>query len=120
MRRSPCVSVPFVANFRPMKELRRWLWLLCVFILASVPNAWGQDATDSQAVRPGGVSGPVRKAKAVSAKEKHAKASSSDDQENADAEPTPTRKSRTSKSTPTRSHRARAKSKETPETIPAP
>ena len=103
-----------------MKLSRRWLWLLCLLLLASVPSAWGQDAADSADVRPGGVSGPVRKAKAVSAKEKHAKASSSDDQENADAEPTPTRKSRTSKSTATRSHRARAKSKETPETIPAP
>ena len=120
MRRGPCVSERFVANFRPMKLSRRWLWLLCVLILGSVPNAWGQDATDSQAVRPGGVSGPVRKAKAVSAKDKHAKASSSDDQQDADAEPTPTRKSKTSKSTRTRSHRARAKSKETPETIPAP
>jgi len=103
-----------------MKLSRRWLWLLCVFVLASVPNTWGQDAADSEAVRPAGVSGPVRKAKAVSAKEKHAKASSSDDQQDADAEPTPTRKSKTSKSTHTRSHRARAKSKETPETIPAP
>ena len=101
-----------------MKLSRRWLWLLCVLILASVPNARGQDATDSEAVRPGGVSGPVRKAKAVSAKEKHAKASSSDDQQDADAESTPTRKSKTSKST--RSHRARAKSKETSDTIPAP
>ena len=103
-----------------MKLSRRWLWLLCVLILASVPNTWGQDAADSEAVRPGGVSGPVRKAKAVSAKEKHAKASSSDDQQDADAEPSPTRKSKASKSTHTRSHRARAKSKETPDTIPAP
>ena len=103
-----------------MKLSRRCLWFLCVLILASVPNAWSQDAADSEGVRPGGVSGPVRKAKAVSAKEKHAKASSSDDQENTDAEPTPTRKSKASKSTHTGSHRARAKSKETPDTIPAP
>jgi hypothetical protein len=103
-----------------MKSSRNWLWFLCVLILASVPNTWSQDAADSEAVRPNGVSGPVRKAKAVSAKDKHAKASSSDDQQDADAEPTPSRKSKTSRSSHTRSHRARAKSKETPETIPAP
>jgi D-alanyl-D-alanine carboxypeptidase (penicillin-binding protein 5/6) len=93
-----------------MKLSRNWIVFLCVLILASVPNAWSQDAADSQSVRPSGISAPVRKAKAVTAK----------DNEDADAEPTPTRKAKTSKSTHTRSHRARAKSKETPETIPAP
>ena len=101
-----------------MKSSRNWLWFLCFLILASVPNAWSQDAADSEAVRPSGVSAPVRKAKAVTAKDKIAKANRSDDEQDADAEPT--RKAKTSKSTHTRSHRARAKSKETPETIPAP
>ena len=103
-----------------MKLSRNWLWFLCVLILASVPNAWSQDAADSEAVRPSGVSGTVRKAKAVTAKDKLAKANRSDDEQDADAEPTPTRKAKTSKSTHARSHRARAKSKETPETIAAP
>ncbi len=103
-----------------MKLSRSWLWSVCVLILASVPCAWSQDAADSSAVRPGGVSGPVRKAKAVSAKEKRAKASSSDDQDDADAEATPTRRSKTSKSSRSRSHRAGAKSKETQDTIAAP
>jgi serine-type D-Ala-D-Ala carboxypeptidase (penicillin-binding protein 5/6) len=115
-----CAVKSFVANFRPMRFSRNWLWFLCVLILASVPNAWSQDAADSESVRPSGVSGPVRKAKAVTAKDKLAKANRSDDEKDADAEPTPARKAKTSKSTHTRSHRARAKSKETAETIPAP
>ena len=92
-----------------MKSSRNWLWFLCVLILASAPNAWSQDAADSESVRPSGVSGPVRKAKAVTAKAN----------EDADAEPTPSRKAKTSKSAHARSHRAHAKAKETPETIPA-
>jgi D-alanyl-D-alanine carboxypeptidase (penicillin-binding protein 5/6) len=103
-----------------MKLSRRWLWLLCVLIAASIPTVWSQEAADSSVVRPGGVSGPVRKAKAVTAKEKQAKASSSDDEEDADAEPTPTRKSKASKSSHSRSHRSRAKSKQTSDTIAAP
>jgi serine-type D-Ala-D-Ala carboxypeptidase (penicillin-binding protein 5/6) len=116
-----CAVKAFIAYFRSMKLSRNWLWFLCVLILVSVPTAWSQDAADSsEAVRPSGVSGSVRKAKAVTAKDKIAKANRSDDEQDADAEPTPTRKAKTSKSTHTRSHRARAKSKETPETIPAP
>jgi len=103
-----------------MRFSRNWLCFLCVLILSSVPTVWGQDAADSQSVRPSGVSGPVRKAKAVTAKDKVAKASSSDGEQDADAESTPTSKAKSSKSTHSRSHRARAKSKETPETIPAP
>jgi len=103
-----------------MKLSRHRLWFLCVLILASVPSAWSQDAADSEAVRPSGISGTVRKAKAVTAKDRLAKGNRSDDEQDADAEPTPTRKAKTSKSSHTRSHRARAKSKETPETIPAP
>jgi serine-type D-Ala-D-Ala carboxypeptidase (penicillin-binding protein 5/6) len=102
-----------------MKLLRHWLWFLCVLILASVPNAWSQDAADSESVRTSGVSGPVRKAKAVTTKDNVAKASRSDGEQNADVEPTPTRKAKTSKSTHTRSHR-RAKAKQTEESISAP
>jgi D-alanyl-D-alanine carboxypeptidase (penicillin-binding protein 5/6) len=98
---------------------RNWLWFLCLLILASVPNAWSQDAADSEAVRPSGVSAPVRKAKAVTAKDKRVKASPSDDEQDADAEPTPSRKAKASKSTHTRSHR-RAKAKQTEDSIPAP
>lgn len=103
-----------------MRFSRNWLCFLCVLILSSVPTVWGQDAADSESVRPSGVSGPVRKAKAVTAKDKVAKASSSDGEQDADAESTPTSKAKSSKSTHSRSHRARAKSKETPETIPGP
>lgn len=98
----------------------RWLWFLCILILASVPTAWSQDATNSDAVRPSGVSTRVRKAKTVTAKDKVAKESQSDADEEADAETTPTRKAKSSKSSHGRTHRARAKAKETPETIPAP
>jgi D-alanyl-D-alanine carboxypeptidase (penicillin-binding protein 5/6) len=102
-----------------MKLSRHWLWFLCVLILASVPNAWSQDSADSESVRRSGVSGPVRKAKAVTTKDNVAKASRSDDEQDADVEPTPTRKAKASKSTHTRSHR-RAKAKQTGESIPAP
>jgi serine-type D-Ala-D-Ala carboxypeptidase (penicillin-binding protein 5/6) len=103
-----------------MRFSRNWLIFLCVLILSSVPNVWGQDAADSESLRPSGVSGPVRKAKAVTAKDKVAKASPSDGEQDADVEPTPSRKSKTSKSTHARSHRTQAKSKETTESIPAP
>src|SRR5437763_13578977 len=84
-----CAVETFVANFRPMKLSRNWLCFLCVLLLSSVPSVWSQDATDSEAVRPSGVSGSVRKAKAVTAKA----------DEDTDAESTPTRKAKTSKST---------------------
>src|SRR5262249_2110282 len=102
------------------KLSRNWLSFLCVLILAWIPNAWSQDAADSDAIRPNGVSGPVRKAKAVSAKDKLAKANRSDDEQDTDAEPSSTRKAKGSKSSHSRSHRARAKSKDTAETISAP
>src|SRR5204862_6458446 len=89
---------------------RDWRCFLCVLILPSVPTAWSQEGTESEAGRPGGVSGSVREAKAVTAKA----------DEDTDAESTPTRKAKTSKSTHARSHRTHSKAKETPETIPAP
>jgi D-alanyl-D-alanine carboxypeptidase (penicillin-binding protein 5/6) len=103
-----------------MKLSRNWFRFLCVLLLSLAPSLWSQDAADSQAVRPSGVSGPVRKAKAVAAKDKVAKASASDDERDADAEPTPSRKTKSSKSTHTRSHRSRAKAKDTEDTTPAP
>jgi D-alanyl-D-alanine carboxypeptidase (penicillin-binding protein 5/6) len=103
-----------------MRFSRYWLRLLCVVILSLAPDVWSQDATDSESVRPSGVSGPVRKAKSVTAKDKLAKASTSDADEDADAEPTSTRKAKSSKSTHSRSHRSRAKAKETSDVITAP
>jgi serine-type D-Ala-D-Ala carboxypeptidase (penicillin-binding protein 5/6) len=102
-----------------MRFSRNSLCFLCVLLLSLVPTVWSQDAADSESVRPSGVSGPVRKAKAVTAKDKLAKATPSDGEQDADAEPTPTRKAKSSKSTHSRSHR-RAKAKETEESIPAP
>jgi D-alanyl-D-alanine carboxypeptidase (penicillin-binding protein 5/6) len=83
---------------------------LCVTLLASALTAWSQNADDSELVRPTGVSpGPVRKAKAVTAKDK----------EDADVEASPARKAHTAKSSRTRSRRARPKPEEE-EPTPAP
>ena len=90
--------------------LRKRFFFLCAFVSVFALNAWSQDAADSQAVRPSGVSGPVRKAKPVTAK----------DTEDADVESTSPRKAKSSTSTHTSSHRKRAKAKETEESIPAP
>jgi serine-type D-Ala-D-Ala carboxypeptidase (penicillin-binding protein 5/6) len=92
-----------------MKLWRNRVWHLCAVLLVSAVAAWGQEGVDSE-VRPAGVSpGPVRKAKAVTAKDK----------EDADVEATPVHKSRTSKSSHTRSRRTRPKSEEE-ERTPAP
>jgi serine-type D-Ala-D-Ala carboxypeptidase (penicillin-binding protein 5/6) len=82
---------------------RKRILFLCALVLISALGAWGQDFADSDLVRPSGVSGPVRKAKAVTAKE------------NADADIESAPKAKKSKSTHTRSRRTRAKSKEKPE-----
>ena len=92
-----------------MKSRNR-IWLLCALVLVSALGVWAQEGVDSESVRPSGISGPVRKAKAVTAK----------DREDADAEPTAARKTKTAKSTHASSHRKRAKAKETEESIPAP
>ena len=89
---------------------RKRLFPLCALVSVFALNAWSQDAADSQAVRPSGVTGPIRKAKAVTAK----------DTEDADVESTAARKTKTSKSTHATSHRKRAKTKESEESIPAP
>jgi len=89
---------------------RKRTWIFCAFVLVSALGGWAQEGVDSEGVRPSGVSGPVRKAKAVTAK----------DREDADAEPTAARKTKASKSTHASSHRKRAKAKDTEESIPAP
>ncbi len=87
---------------------RRRIWFLCALILTSALPVRAQDVVDPDIVRPSGVNGPVRKAKAVTQK-------NSDDDDDSDAP-----KAKKSKSSRTRSHRARAKSKEEPDTIAAP
>jgi D-alanyl-D-alanine carboxypeptidase (penicillin-binding protein 5/6) len=74
--------------------------LLCALLSAFALSTWGQDVVDSEAVRPSGIA-PVRKAKAVTAKDK----------EDADISPSSVRNTESTKSTRTRSHRAHAKSK---------
>src|SRR5262252_5895553 len=86
---------------------RNRIWFLCALFLSSALSAWAQDVVDSDIVRPSGVNGPVRKAKAVT--------QSSDDEIESDAP-----KAKKSKSSHARSHRARAKSNEEPDTIAAP
>src|SRR5438132_7550008 len=104
-----CAGKTFIAN-SPAMMWRKRIFFLCALVSIFALNAWSQEAADSQAVRPSGVAGPVRKAKAVTAK----------DTEDADVESTPARKTKTSKSTHAASHRKRAKAKETEESIPAP
>src|SRR5215467_9120664 len=88
---------------------RNRIWLLCALILSSALSARAQDTVDSDLVRPSGVNGPVRKAKAVTLNE-----SADDDSESAAP------KTKKSKSSHSRSHRARAKSNEEAGTIAAP
>ena len=87
---------------------RNRIWFLCALFLSSALSAWAQDVVDPDLVRPSGVNGPVRKAKAVTQK-------NSDDETESDAP-----KATKSKSSHARSHRAHAKSKEEPDTIAAP
>src|SRR5213082_3359332 len=80
--------------------------LICALTFALTVR--GQDV-DSEAVRPSGIApGPVRKARAVTAKDK----------QDVDVSPSPVQKS--TKSTRARSHRTHAKPKQTPESTPAP
>jgi len=89
-----------------MKLWRNRTLLLCALTFAL--TAWGQ-GTEDEAVRPSGIApGPVRKARAVTAKDK----------EDVDASANPVQKS--TKSTRARSHRTHAKPKQTPESTPAP
>jgi len=106
---------------------RSRIFVLCAFLSVCALTAWSQDAAESQAVRPSGVAGPVRKAKPVKAKQTddedaessapRAKKSKQSDDDDVESSAPAAKKS---KSTHTRSHRARAKSKETEESAPAP
>src|SRR5437588_11363300 len=104
-----CAGKSFIAN-SPAMMWRKRIFFLCALVSIFALNAWSQEAADSQAVRPSGVAGPVRKAKAVTAK----------DTEDADVESTPARKTKASKSTHAALHPKRAKAKETDEAISAP
>jgi serine-type D-Ala-D-Ala carboxypeptidase (penicillin-binding protein 5/6) len=85
-----------------MKSRNRILFL-CALVSAFALTAWSQDVVDSE-VRPSGIA-PVRKAKAVTAKDK----------QDADVSSSPARKDESKKSTRTRSHRSHAKAKQAPE-----
>jgi len=107
LRDSACAGRSFVANF-PLMKWRNRISFLCALISVSALCAWGQDAAESEAVRPSGTApGPVRKARPVSAKDKQDADSSS--------------RAESKKSTRTRSHRAHEKAKKTeePEAAPA-
>jgi serine-type D-Ala-D-Ala carboxypeptidase (penicillin-binding protein 5/6) len=106
--KNACERKKFVSNF-PRMIWRNRIWLLCALILTSALSAWAQDTVDSDLIRPSGVNGPVRKAKAVTQK----------DEADDDTEST-VPKAKASKSSHARSHRARAKSREEPDTISAP
>src|SRR5881398_2825957 len=85
---------------------RNRILLICALTFAL--TASGQD-TEDEVVRPSGIApGPVRKARAVTAKDK----------EDLDSSSSPVQKS--TKSTRARSHRTHARPKETPESTPAP
>jgi serine-type D-Ala-D-Ala carboxypeptidase (penicillin-binding protein 5/6) len=100
-----CAGQSFVANFRLMKWRNR-ISFFCALVSVAALSAWGQDAAETEAVRPSGIApGPVRKAQPVTAKDKR----------DADISPTPVRKSESTKSSRTRSRRAHAKSKKTAE-----
>jgi serine-type D-Ala-D-Ala carboxypeptidase (penicillin-binding protein 5/6) len=103
-----CAVTHFAANFSSMIWRNR-IWLLCALILTSALSARAQDTVDPDLIRPSGVNGPVRKAKAVTTKE-----TADDDTESAAPKP------KRSKSSHARAHRARGKSNEEPDTIAAP
>jgi D-alanyl-D-alanine carboxypeptidase (penicillin-binding protein 5/6) len=104
-----------------MKLWRDRVLVLCALISINALSVWGQDS-DVEAVRPSGISGPVRKAEPIEKEEsvRKARAITEKDKEDAEVSPSPSRKTQKSKSTHARSRRTRAKSKESPESFPAP
>jgi D-alanyl-D-alanine carboxypeptidase (penicillin-binding protein 5/6) len=86
---------------------RNRISFLCALILSSALSGWAQDTVDSDLVRPSGVHGPIRKAKAVTPK---------DQDDDTEAAPKP-KKSRSSHA---RSRQSRSKSRESSDTISAP
>src|SRR5207248_10704497 len=63
-----CAGKSFIAN-SPAMMWRKRIFFLCALVLIFALNAWCQDAAESQAVRPSGVAGRVRKGKEVAAKD---------------------------------------------------
>jgi serine-type D-Ala-D-Ala carboxypeptidase (penicillin-binding protein 5/6) len=124
-----CAGKSFVGYFASMRWRNR-LFSLCALLSVFALTAWSQDAEDSQTVRPSGVAGPIRKAKAVKAKEsadenvgssevrkaKAVKAKETSDEDVEFSAP----KAKKSKSTHARSRKARAKSKDTEDSAPPP
>src|SRR5438034_10909686 len=108
---------------------RNRILLLCALTFALTVR--GQDV-EGEAVRPSGIApGPVRKARAVTAKDKQdadvlptaarkTRGATAKDKEDDEVSPSPARKTQTEKSTRARSHRTHAKPKEKPESTPAP
>ena len=129
MRGGACAGKSFVGYFASMRWRNR-LFSLCAVLSVFALTAWSQDAEDSQTVRPSGVAGPIRKAKAVNAKEsadedvgssevrkaKAVKAKETSDEDVESSAP----KAKKSKSTHARSRKARAKSKDTEDSAPPP
>src|SRR5213080_2403707 len=128
LRRPTCADQNSIAKFPPMKWCNR---ILLLWALTFALTVRGQDA-ESEAVRPSGItSGPVRKARAVTAKDKEdvdvaptadrkTRGATAKDKEDDDVSPTPARKTQTEKSTHARSHRTHAKPKDTPESTREP
>jgi D-alanyl-D-alanine carboxypeptidase (penicillin-binding protein 5/6) len=94
-----------------MKLWRNRLLLICALISVNALSVSGQDS-DVEAVRPSGISGPVRKAQPVES------ISNSTDEESIPAA-RPARKASAAKSTSTRSRKTRTKAKRTAASKPA-
>jgi D-alanyl-D-alanine carboxypeptidase (penicillin-binding protein 5/6) len=93
-----------------MKFWRDRTFLACVLVSVSALVAFGQN-DDAEAVRPSGISGPIRKAQSVD--------SISDSTDESISASKPVRKASVSKSSSTRSRKARAKAKRTSASTPA-
>src|SRR5437660_3351156 len=89
-----CAHRSFVSNSDAMMWRKR-IFFLCALFSVFALSASSQDAADFETVRPSGVAGPVRKAKAVTAKE-----SADADADTESSAP----KTKKSKSTHARSH----------------
>ena len=90
---------------------RNRIFLLCVLLLVNALVASGQDS-EAEAVRPSGVSGPVRKAQPVE--------SISESTGEPVSTASPARKAQTVKSTSARPRRTHVKRRQTPESTPSP
>src|SRR5262245_19321418 len=95
-----------------MKLWRNRLLLFCALISVSALGAFGQD-DELEAVRPSGISGPVRKAEPV-------KSISDSTDEEAIPKAKPARKASAAKSTSARSRKKQTKAKRSPASTEAP